>query len=291
MLLATIRKWFTLAIMSIRTFLRWPVLLLMLLFALLFAFVPIQGLLKAHAASLPGGMWVSPTTDNNVYVAGTWYTIKARAYPTNPGDPAIDHVNFTLETGGNWYILCSPTQPDTGTADTYSCSTDFRQQGVYPDGSIQLSFDVYASDGGVNKAPNGVRNEQVNSAKANNAITWARSLLNTSPPQYYGFCEVFVENAYGNYGGTSTGGYLTAQDAFNVLHTSTSWSPDIGALVWFTPETENQMAGHVGIYIGNGQFISAIEGSPVVQINTLQEWSTHAPYEGWADAPSDWPGR
>lgn len=113
---------------------------------------------QAHAASTPGGVWVNPTTDNNVYEPGLTYTIQARAYGN--GSP-VSKVNFTLETGGNWYIMCSPTSPDAGTTDRYSCTTDFRPQGVYIGGTFQLSFDVYAQDGGKNFAPNGVRTEQM----------------------------------------------------------------------------------------------------------------------------------
>lgn len=128
-------------------------------------------------------------------------------------------------------------------------------------------------------------------SKVEHAIAWAESQINKPEQNWSGFCEKFVEYAYGIYGGAADGGYGTAQDAFKPLHTSTNWSPDIGALVWFTPEPENQNDGHVGIYIGNGQFISAIEGNPVVQIHSLKDWSTHAPYEGWGDAPTNWPGR
>ncbi len=112
---------------------------------------------KAHAASTPGGLWVTPTTDYNTYEPGIWYTFKFRAY-----SPAgVDHVNFTAGDPWNrWYILCSPTQPDSGTVDTYSCSTDFRPTGIYfGGGTIHLSFDVYGRDGGVNYAPNGERTE------------------------------------------------------------------------------------------------------------------------------------
>ena len=82
----------------------------------------------------------------------------------------------------------------------------------------------------------------------------------------------------------------TAQDAYNALNTSSDWSPDIGALVWFTPNNGNGNAGHVGIYLGNGQFISATYNG--VQTNDMTSWSTNvAPYEGWGNAPSNWPDR
>ena len=61
-------------------------------------------------------------------------------------------------------------------------------------------------------------------------------------------------------------------------------------LVWFVPNAGNKSAGHVGIYIGNGQFISATDNG--VQIYDLTYWNSNiASYEGWGDAPANWPGR
>ncbi len=124
---------------------------------------------------------------------------------------------------------------------------------------------------------------QVSNVKSAHAIAWANSKIGSS--SWNGWCEVFIENAWG-----TQYRYATAQAAFNALHTSTNWSPDIGALVWFAPNAGNGYAGHVGIYIGSGQFISATYRG--VQINSLATWSaTVAPYEGWGDAPVSWPGR
>lgn len=138
--------------------------LCVLLVALLSTVLPMQ-IHHAHAASTPGGMWVDPTTDGITYEPGLTYTIKARAYGN--GSP-VSYVNFTIGVNGNWAILqspsgqdCSPQRPDYGTTDTYSCTTDFRMSGVYVGGNVQLSFDVYAQDGGQNQAPNGERNEIV----------------------------------------------------------------------------------------------------------------------------------
>jgi NlpC/P60 family len=115
------------------------------------------------------------------------------------------------------------------------------------------------------------------------AIAWAKSQFGSSA--WNGLCERFVENAFG-----TQGQYATAQAAYNALHTSTNWSPNIGSLVWFVPNASNGEAGHVGIYIGNGQFISATDNG--VQIYDLTYWNSNiASYEGWGDAPANWPGR
>jgi len=126
------------------------------------------------------------------------------------------------------------------------------------------------------------------SAKIGKAIAWAFSLTPAEQGKYYGNCEVFVENAYG-----TQYKFLTAQKAFDNLSHSTNWSPDIGALVFFKyfNPTDQRWDGHVGIYLGDGEFISALQSHTIVQIKSLQEWNSSYPYEGWADAPSDWPGR
>jgi hypothetical protein len=46
----------------------------------------------------------------------------AHAYPTNHGDPLIDHVNFTVGWKGSWRIACTayPTFID----DTFKCTAN-----------------------------------------------------------------------------------------------------------------------------------------------------------------------
>jgi len=115
---------------------------------------------------------------------------------------------------------------------------------------------------------------------ASRAIAWAEAQLGSQAWDLH--CELFVENAYG-----TSNRYLTAQDSYYALHTSDSWTPDIGALVWFAPNAGNQWDGHVGIYIGQGNFISATTGG--VAINSLAYWNRYvAPYEGWGNPPPWW---
>jgi len=98
---------------------------------------------------VPGGLWISPLngqTINDVIHLG------AHAYPTNRGDPPIDHLNFTVGWNGAWRIACTtyPNHID----DTYKCNVSLKQLGALS-GPIQVSFDVYDKMGNVNKAPNG----------------------------------------------------------------------------------------------------------------------------------------
>ena len=53
-----------------------------------------QGHTAATGRIVPGGLWHSP--GQHFVSQGDIVRFAARAYPTHPGDPAIDHVNFTV---------------------------------------------------------------------------------------------------------------------------------------------------------------------------------------------------
>ena len=100
----------------------------------------------------PGGSWFSPsgnTVEDQISFA-------AYAYPTHPGDPAIDHVNFTIYWQGvdprKWIIACVARKPIRD--DLFACTADLRKLGA-PPGKIKISFDVYDRQGNKNLAPNG----------------------------------------------------------------------------------------------------------------------------------------
>jgi hypothetical protein len=97
----------------------------------------------------PGGLWVYPSDGQQV---GDFVTLQAAAYPTNAGDPAISHVNFTAWYNNAWNILCSVTSPTY--SDVYECNWTLR--GVVSPGNVTISFDVYDQAGGANYAPNGL---------------------------------------------------------------------------------------------------------------------------------------
>jgi hypothetical protein len=111
----------------------------------------------APAVTVPGGTWISPADGSTQ--SGT-IQAAAHAYPSKAGDPAIDHVNFTVwwpELGpksGQWKTACSVTPPTSG--DEYDCAFDPGTLGA-PVGQMWLSFDVYDKSGGFNRAPNGER--------------------------------------------------------------------------------------------------------------------------------------
>ncbi len=108
--------------------------------------------------AIPGGTWISPS--NNFIPTGVIH-LAAHAYPTNPGDPPIDHVNFTVwwaAIGQNpWYIACRVSSPTPGTTDVYECDWE----NVNNESPIMVSFDVYDTAGNKNLAPNGIRQGMV----------------------------------------------------------------------------------------------------------------------------------
>jgi hypothetical protein len=81
-----------------------------------------------------------------------------RAYPAQPGDPAIGHVNFTVGRPApnpkQWEVACVAAPPGDG-SDRFSCDADLQQLGVQA-GAIRVSFDVYDRAGNKNSAPNGM---------------------------------------------------------------------------------------------------------------------------------------
>jgi transcriptional regulator with XRE-family HTH domain len=100
----------------------------------------------------PGGAWFSPRGDT----VGDVISFAVYAYPTHPGDPAIDHVNFTIYWQGvdprQWIIACVAHKPIRD--DLYACTANLRKLGT-PAGKMIISFDVYDRKGNKNLAPNG----------------------------------------------------------------------------------------------------------------------------------------
>jgi len=110
---------------------------------------------------IPGGMWISP--GDQFVVTSSPLHLAAYAYPTNQGDPAIDHVNFTAWWPGVdpniWFIACSISKPTPGTNNQYECN--WNVSGL-PQGPITVSFDVYDVVGNKNLAPNGTHQGTIN---------------------------------------------------------------------------------------------------------------------------------
>ncbi len=112
---------------------------------------------------VPGGTWIDPSS-NQFVITGDTFHFAAHAYPTNAGDPFIDHVNFTAYfLGVNpdvWTIPCKVTSPTPGTSDVYAC--DWNLSPGVPNEPITVSFDVYDTANNKNLAPNGTLQGTIN---------------------------------------------------------------------------------------------------------------------------------
>ena len=105
--------------------------------------------------AVPGGLWIQPDYGATV---GDVVHFAAHAYPSHQGQPAIDHVNFTVgwpaSNPGQWRVACEALPPANG-SDVFSCDANLHDLGVQA-GAIRVSFDVYDRAGGRNSAPNGL---------------------------------------------------------------------------------------------------------------------------------------
>jgi transcriptional regulator with XRE-family HTH domain len=98
----------------------------------------------------PGGAWINPANGSIVHDT---MLLAAKAYPTHPGDPLINHVNFTAGWNGTWGIGCTAYPPTND--NTFACIANLLLLNA-PAGRIRISFDVYDQVGNVNLAPNGI---------------------------------------------------------------------------------------------------------------------------------------
>ena len=115
---------------------------------------------QGPTAAPPGGVWISP--DDGSQQVMTIHAA-AHAYPSKAGQPAIDHVNFTVwwpalgTKSGPWKTACTVRPPKSG--DEYACDFDPLDLGA-PAGQLSVSFDVYDTAGGSSLSPNGERTVQ-----------------------------------------------------------------------------------------------------------------------------------
>jgi uncharacterized protein YraI len=117
--------------------------------------------------------------------------------------------------------------------------------------------------------------------KADHAVAWANSMVGATG--YDGWCELFVENAYGTssrYGSALAN--FNAQQAAGRISTSTN--VPAGALAFFRNPYDGGY-GHVEISRGDGSYVST---AATVRVVSLSYGGT---FLGWAPAPDSWPGR
>jgi hypothetical protein len=124
--------------------------------------------------------------------------------------------------------------------------------------------------------------------RAERAIAWAQSKLGST--EFTAYCLRFVAFAY-----AATVFPRTATIAANELGPREGDKPATnaprGSLMWFTwgDANKGRNLGHVGISLGDGTMIHALDAVRVDRIDGSQWWRSH--YRGWTPAPDSWPGR
>jgi hypothetical protein len=116
------------------------------------------------------------------------------------------------------------------------------------------------------------------------AASWALAQMGSR--DYYMLCQKFIENAYG------TGGQFgSAKAASGALNWGTDeGAADVGDLVFFKPDPSNGNYGHVGIYVGNGEMVSATNGG-ITRDNFQSNPYWKNLFVGFGDPPEQWSGR
>lgn len=100
--------------------------------------------------------------------------------------------------------------------------------------------------------------------------------------------ERFVETAYA---ASREQGYMSAQllrRRVQLVREAPELAPP-GALMFFRADSVNRALGHVGLSLGRGRMLSALNVVKTTNVTTSEYWSNA--YLGWSRAPSDWPGR
>jgi hypothetical protein len=120
--------------------------------------------------------------------------------------------------------------------------------------------------------------------RAAGALTWVRSQLGQTIWAFR--CERFVEEAFG-----TRYQFESAWDAAKNLrlHRGSIRSAPVGSLVYFRPDAVNDGYGHVGLSLGGGKMISALDTVQITDVSESPFWRSL--YRGWANAPLTWPGR
>jgi hypothetical protein len=112
---------------------------------------------KEPKRNIPGGVWITPQEQA---IVGESIEFAAFAYPTDPGDPSIQFINFTVGWSGYWQIAQTIYPQSTDNLHLFRCqvrlSDLFKGVPLSPK-EIKVSFDVYDQQGNKNPAPNGVR--------------------------------------------------------------------------------------------------------------------------------------
>jgi hypothetical protein len=98
--------------------------------------------------------------------------------------------------------------------------------------------------------------------------------------------EGFAEAAFATHGRFATPA-IAARSLR--LHRGAPAQAPVGTLILFAADSVNRGLGHVGISLGHGLMISALDVVDVTDVQNTPYWRQI--YLGWADSPASWPGR
>lgn len=166
-----------------------------------------------------------------------------------------------------------------------------RLQTTSPDGEPPVGYrepnpEQNAATGPANDTEPGIGG--AGAQREERAIEWARSQIGAR--QYDGWCLRFVAHAFAQEKFPATATLAALEYGPRDGNKSFLAAPR-GALLWFAwgdPDKGNNV-GHVGISLGDGTMIHALDSVRVVTIEGSKFW--HTRYRGWTDAPPSWLGR
>lgn len=123
------------------------------------------------------------------------------------------------------------------------------------------------------------------------AAAWAVNQM--SRQEWDNLCEKFIENASGAdlvYPTAAAGGQALITHRNRPAPGNPLDGAEVGDLVFFAADATNQHAGHVGIYLGNGEMVSATP-SGVKRSRVLSDPYYGPRFLGWGAPPQEWTGR
>ena len=114
------------------------------------------------------------------------------------------------------------------------------------------------------------------------ALDWAQGQLKSTDWRYRS--ERFVEEAFATHGR-----FASPRSAARRLRLHRSFPAPRGALMLFRPDGFNRGLGHIGLSLGGGRMISALDAVQITNVARNDYWRDL--YLGWSRAPHSWPGR
>jgi hypothetical protein len=99
-----------------------------------------------------------------------------------------------------------------------------------------------------------------------------KAVNDTGDQSYNGWCQAFVEQVTGVKPQGDSSSAVNAWNSFakNGQAVPSTQGMKAGDLVYFSPNASNNNDGHVGIYQGNGKFVSATDNG--VNVQDMTDW-------------------